>query len=481
MNKNKNLKIKEIFELAVKNHQENKNDVAQKLYNQVLNIEPNHSAALNNLGVTFKKLGEYQKAKDCYEKAIEIKPNYIDAHYNLGNVFKELKDYQKAKDCYGKAIEIDPNHLKIQNNLGVIFNKLGEYQKAKDCYEKAIEIKPNYTDVYHNLGLIFIELKDYQKAKDCYEKIIKIDPNYVDAYYSLGAISLQLNDVKDYNTYHNKYYQLKSKGMISNANLENVIPKFVKKQEYQNGIPTFFDNEMSSQLSGKNNNASDFCEIFEEGQYSLTNRFVTYSERVKYLSKTFARDRLYDGLPFSTSQGVHSLIKWKEKSIYKTAYDLIIYSMILQEVKPDVIVELGSGSGGSAIWLADTAAALGLDTHVYSFDINKPIASHKKVTFIEYDLNEIGNESKFPCWESFKGKKIIIEDAHVNLENILHLFDNILKKDDYLIIEDSMIDKKTIISNFMNKKESKYKLDQFFLDFFGTNITCCMNSIFKCT
>ena len=83
-----------------------------------------------------------------------------------------------------------------------------------------------------------------------------------------------------------------------------------------------------------------------------------------------------------------------------------------------------------------------------------------------------------PCSKLFKGKKILIEDAHVNLENTLNLFDTILKKDDYLIIEDSDI-KHDVISKFLIEKEFKYRLDQFFLDFFGRNVTSCSNSIFK--
>ena len=62
---------------------------------------------------------------------------------------------------------------------------------------------------------------------------------------------------------------------------------------------------------------------------------------------------------------------------------------------------------------------------------------------------------------------------------LLDLVDAILKKDDYLVIEDSDL-KQNIIYHFTKEKEHKYKLDQFFLDFFGTNITSCFNSIFKC-
>jgi len=445
MENNKNLTIEETFNLAIKNHQEGKTDIAQNLYNKILEIDPNHSQALNNLAVIFTNLKEIEKAKECFEKAIEINPNYVDAHNNLGTIFKGLEENQKAKECYEKAIEINPNYADAHNNLGVIFRKKGEYQKAKECFEKAIEINPNYANPYYNLAFT----------------------------------SLKLEDVKSYNTYLVKFYQLKSIGIISNANLDNVIPKLVKKLHDQNGIPTFFDNNVISQLISKNKPTSDFCDIFEKGQLSIENRFVTYSERIENFSKIPTTDRLFDELPFITSQGTHSLIKWKEQTIYKTTFDLTIYSMLLQEVRPEVIIELGSGSGGSAIWLADTAAAIGLDTHIYSFDINKPLIDHKKVTFIQYDLNEINKGNKPPCWELFKGKKIIIEDAHVNLKNILHLFDTILKKDDYLIIEDSNQGKQSIISNFMNEKKYKYKVDQFFLDFFGRNITCCINSIFK--
>ena len=222
MSKNKNLTIKEAFNLAVKNHQEGKADIAQELYNQILKINPNHESTLNNLGVLYKKLGQTQKAKDCFEKAIEINSNFLDAHYNLGTIFVELKDYQKARDCFEKAIKINPNHEATLNNLGIVFYELGETQKAmgyyeeaitinpnnavalnnlgnilrefgekqkaKSCYEKAIEIKPDHADAHNNLGVIYSDLEENQKAKDCFEKAIKINPNYQAALINRGKI-----------------------------------------------------------------------------------------------------------------------------------------------------------------------------------------------------------------------------------------------------------------------------------------------------
>jgi tetratricopeptide (TPR) repeat protein len=194
MNTNKDLTIEEVFKLAVKNHQEGKTDIAQEHYNQVLKINPNHSQALNNIGVISKGLGENQKAKECYEKVIEINPNHAIAHNNLGNIFKKLEENQKAKECYEKAIGIDPNYANAHNNLGNIFKDLGEYQKAKECYEKAIEIDPNYANAHNNLGVLFGDLGEHQKAKSCYEIAIEIDPNYANAHNNLGNIFKDLGE-----------------------------------------------------------------------------------------------------------------------------------------------------------------------------------------------------------------------------------------------------------------------------------------------
>ena len=196
MSNEKKLIVKEAFKLAIKNHLEGKTDIAQGLYNQILEIDPGHVSTLNNLGAIFKELGEPKKAKNCYEKAIEINPNYADAYNNLGVIFQELGEPKKAKSFFEKAIEINPNYADAYNNLGTILEKLNEFQNAKSSFEKAIEIDPNYINAHFNLGVIFQELGENQKAKDCYEKAIEINPNYINAHNNLGVIFQELGEPK---------------------------------------------------------------------------------------------------------------------------------------------------------------------------------------------------------------------------------------------------------------------------------------------
>ena len=188
MNKDKNSIIQKTFNLAVKNHTENNLDVAKNLYKKVIEINPNHEDAHNNLGVIFYNLGEYQKAKSCYEKVIKINPNSSNTFYNLGLIFYRLRELQKAKEYYEKAIEINSNYADAHNNLGGVFNELGELEKAKNCYERAIDINPTNFSAYNNVGNIFKEWGDNQKAIGYYEKAIEINPKHLNTYNNLGAI-----------------------------------------------------------------------------------------------------------------------------------------------------------------------------------------------------------------------------------------------------------------------------------------------------
>ena len=116
---------------------------------------------------------------------------------------------------------------------------------------------------------------------------------------------------------------------------------------------------------------------------------------------------------------------------------------------------------------------MGLDINVISYDIKPPNVTHPKVDFIGIDLEKDFIEEK-----QWPGKKLVIEDAHVNIKEVLLKTDLLLRKGDYLIIEDSQ-KKESEIFDFLSNAKNKYKVDNFYVDFFGRNTTCCVDSIFK--
>jgi cephalosporin hydroxylase len=267
----------------------------------------------------------------------------------------------------------------------------------------------------------------------------------------------------------------------------DLVDSFNQKLLLQ-GTPTFFDNLVRDALQVQEGyrradpagrrEAERVVNLFEQLLESKQNRFCSYEERINDFCPLTGTKRSMLPQAFLMSQGTHSVVKWKQYDVFKTTFDLVIYWMIMDEIKPQVIVELGSGPGGSAIWFADMASALGLETQVYSYDIKKPDISYPNVTFIEYDLEGISSTNPLPFKERFTGPILVSEDAHVNVRNVLLEVDSILSTGDYLIVEDSTTKQKDI-SEFLDLTNKTYQIDRYYLDFFGKNGSSSIDSIFK--
>ena len=84
-------------------------------YDKDIQIDTKLAQAYTNLGKTYYKKGEYDKAIVSYKKASEVKPDYADAHIRLGLVY-----YEEAIASLNKAIGIDSNNIATKIILEVI-------------------------------------------------------------------------------------------------------------------------------------------------------------------------------------------------------------------------------------------------------------------------------------------------------------------------------------------------------------------------
>jgi len=87
-------------------------------------------------------------------------------------------------------------------------------------------------------------------------------------------------------------------------------------------------------------------------------------------------------------------MQWRGAVFLKYPLDYCIYQLMLQEIKPATIIEIGTFNGGGALWLADTAKAHGINTHVYTMDndlsyLQTIVHERDDITVIKGDCYEI--------------------------------------------------------------------------------------------
>lgn len=123
--------------------------------------------------------------------------------------------------------------------------------------------------------------------------------------------------------------------------------------------------------------------------------------------------------------------------------EMVIYPMLIYELRPKTIIEIGAFKGGSAVWLADQLQLFEIECQIYSVDrdislLDERAKKDDRIHFLEGDSNKI--DEVFPA-EMLSGLSkpwLVIEDAHVNIVGILAYFhQNGLQSGDYLILEDT--------------------------------------------
>ncbi len=100
-------------------------------------LHPKNPKAQNLLGLTYFKLGVFDKAAEIYEILVRDNPSDPTLRVNLGLVYLKQNALSRATREFETAVDLSPDHKKAQNYLGLAYAQTGEYTRAKDCFVAA--------------------------------------------------------------------------------------------------------------------------------------------------------------------------------------------------------------------------------------------------------------------------------------------------------------------------------------------------------
>jgi len=90
-------------------HEAGRLENAEKIYNRILVMQPDHFDSLHLLGVISHQRGNHAEAVDKISVALKIKPHDVPALNNLGNALLALRDFVQALASYDRAISKWPD------------------------------------------------------------------------------------------------------------------------------------------------------------------------------------------------------------------------------------------------------------------------------------------------------------------------------------------------------------------------------------
>lgn len=110
----------------------------------------------------------YDKAEVEYRKAVEIDPNGSEALYNLGNALLRQEKAQEAMDQFTMAAKraTDKKNLaEVHHNMGVICQASKDYANAVEYYKQALRENPTDHETRYNLAVAMKQLQNQQQQQ----------------------------------------------------------------------------------------------------------------------------------------------------------------------------------------------------------------------------------------------------------------------------------------------------------------------------
>jgi len=193
-------------------------------YRQLTNVERNNLQAYNLIGYLHSLLEEFREAAAAYERCLQIKPDYTLAMANLGSAYLNIgKDYE-AKEVLERLVKLGEKtmrqqmiqasssqnlDLNLRISMGQVYQALGaaslriylsEIQSktkkanrsllstAESSFNTALEYNPQDVHALHNLGNVHRLRNLWAKAARFYSRVIELEPVNEDAAQNLQTI-----------------------------------------------------------------------------------------------------------------------------------------------------------------------------------------------------------------------------------------------------------------------------------------------------
>ncbi len=208
-------------------------DEAMTEFEHTLRLEPEHTGALDNLGMILMKRGQPEDAVAHFERALAIEPGDAVAHNDLGaalitlgrpadaiphleqalrfrpdepkskvhlNLGRALLDTGRTDEAVThleEAIRLDAGDPDARYSLGVALTNVGRPADAMPHLEEALRLKPRDAEAWNAFGTALLRTGQRERSGDYYERALELRPDYPEAQNNLGAVLLALGQLDE--------------------------------------------------------------------------------------------------------------------------------------------------------------------------------------------------------------------------------------------------------------------------------------------
>lgn len=163
---------------------------AERLFERIVDAEPDNWQALMMLGLCRRALNKFEAALKDLSRAAELGDASAAAHYYHGRLLAEMWRNDEAREALVQAVALDPNHVQARTMLGVMSIERGDLARAISELRVALRAHGDHVPALAALARALVASGQVEEAQPLAARAVKINPNHPSAQDAMARVYL---------------------------------------------------------------------------------------------------------------------------------------------------------------------------------------------------------------------------------------------------------------------------------------------------
>lgn len=138
-------------------------------FQKVLELDPSHYRAYDNLGLALEARGEIGRALKSYEKALALvhkdHREYDSVYANLADLLYRQGDFERSFQCAAEAASRNPASSRNSFLTGRALARLERWELAAKWLRRALQMDPSHPAARYQLAQVYQSLGRHDEAE----------------------------------------------------------------------------------------------------------------------------------------------------------------------------------------------------------------------------------------------------------------------------------------------------------------------------
>lgn len=145
-------------------------------YSEATRVRPDFMRPTNRVAYLLASQERFAEAELHFQAVLRANPGNAVAHFNLGFTFDKRGQFDKAIHEFREAVRLNPKIDRAWYGLGLAHAQIGRHREAAEALEQAATLQPMNHHAWYQLGMALHATGNTERFEQVVMHLLRFDP-----------------------------------------------------------------------------------------------------------------------------------------------------------------------------------------------------------------------------------------------------------------------------------------------------------------